>query len=591
MQVITTRQLNNGQYKQNSPQQNRQYGLVRQQSQQSPAFKGFWNTVYKFLADEPVWGATIIDLASMVVPRTWIDMKKRGFNAGFETGFREAESSANDAAIGLYGVAAGAMIAGAINKKHDIKAHTIFASDDAANVYFAKWQKHNGNVDAYAKDIVDNIEAFNPNSPRADVRGYVKIADEHKQGIIDELKYVAEGERETMHTRWASVKERLSAKMLEATGVEDGLRLVHKEGGAEKVTASNTKTLFQNFYRMTDAFKSNKVAGKVPELMADYKKFANTRTAIGIAIAAFFAVIAQPLNVYLSKKRTGSDGFVGVEGRKKDNSTGFKAIKVASAAGMMAISLASMGALTKNPLKIPKLFIEKNQYKGKTPTINHFKTVFGLAIASRLLTTRDKDEHREVITKDVLGFFNWLMLGSVVNKLILHKFQAKDANLLKFAPKGTDGGFIYKHAGKTGRKIYDFLNSSIATHSEVITAGLKKECPDIKSIIKPDGKAMSFSEMFKALPKNGQTRKSLRLLNFAQLGGYLYSGLVLGIGIPKLNIYMTNKSEKRRKAKLAELKQATPPVAPSLHNMKTVNKQIDKTVFGQFKKDVEYQRA
>ena len=67
----------------------------------TPAFKGFWNKSYKFLADEPVWGATIIDLTAMVAPRTWTDGKNRGFNAGFETGFRESESSGNDAAVAL----------------------------------------------------------------------------------------------------------------------------------------------------------------------------------------------------------------------------------------------------------------------------------------------------------------------------------------------------------------------------------------------------------------------------------------------------------------------------------------------------------
>ena len=43
----------------------------------------------------------------------------------------------------------------------------------------------------------------------------------------------------------------------------------------------------------------------------------------------------------------------------------------------------------------------------------------------------------------------------------------------------------------------------------------------------------------------------MRILSIAQVAGYLYSGLVLGVGIPKLNIYMTNKSEARRKARLA----------------------------------------
>ena len=46
----------------------------------------------------------------------------------------------------------------------------------------------------------------------------------------------------------------------------------------------------------------------------------------------------------------------------------------------------------------------------------------------------------------------------------------------------------------------------------------------------------------------------MRALSIAQVAGYLYSGLVLGVGIPKLNIYMTNKSEAKRKARLAEEK-------------------------------------
>lgn len=540
----------------------------------TPAFKGFWNKSYKFLADEPVWGATIIDLTAMVAPRTWTDGKNRGFNAGFETGFRESESSGNDAAVGLYGVAAGSMIAGAINKKYGVKVNKIFASTDASHVYTAKWDKNAGNMDNYIKDIVDNIEAFNPNSSRADSKGFVRIPEEHKQGIIEDLKTIANAAPDKMNKVWKETKDNLAGKMLDALGVEDRLKLVHKEAGVEKATSSNAKILMENFYHMTKAFKSNKVASKTGEFLKDYHKFGNLRTAIGIFIAGIFAVGAQPLNVYLSKKRTGTDGFVGVEGRKKDNSLGFKVLKTVSSLGMIGIMLATLGALPKNPKKfkdIPKLFLEKNQYKGKNPTINQFKTVFGLAITSRLFTSRDKDEHREVVTKDVLGFFNWLMLGNVFNKLIIHKFQNKDAKMLKREPLPKNANWW--------QKTVNFLDSSIATHSEVAIKGLKKET-GIKSIIKPDGKAMTFNEIFKALPKNGQARKNLRLLNFAQLGGYIYSAVVLGFGIPHLNIYMTNMSDKRKKAKLA-LQNAQ--VQTSRIPNAITNKQIDKTAFASIK--------
>ena len=41
--------------------------------------------------------------------------------------------------------------------------------------------------------------------------------------------------------------------------------------------------------------------------------------------------------------------------------------------------------------------------------------------------------------------------------------------------------------------------------------------------------------------------KQIKYRNYAQLLGYLYSGLVLGIGIPKLNIAITNAVEKKNK--------------------------------------------
>ena len=46
------------------------------------------------------------------------------------------------------------------------------------------------------------------------------------------------------------------------------------------------------------------------------------------------------------------------------------------------------------------------------------------------------------------------------------------------------------------------------------------------------------------------TKKRLKTLNKAQGVGYLFSGLVLGLGIPNLNIYITNRLDKKRKEKM-----------------------------------------
>ena len=103
-------------------------------------------------------------------------------------------------------------------------------------------------------------------------------------------------------------------------------------------------------------------------------------------------------------------------------------------------------------------------------------------------------------------------------------------------------------------KEISFFKKKLKTRDEVLIDGLKRS--NISSVTQ-DGKALKFSQMMKLLPASDTgraVRRQLKVLNIAQIAGYLYSGLVLGIGIPKLNIYMTNKSEAKRKAKLAEKK-------------------------------------
>ena len=51
------------------------------------------------------------------------------------------------------------------------------------------------------------------------------------------------------------------------------------------------------------------------------------RSVLGFIIGSGIGMSVQPINMYLTKKKTGSDGFVGVEGRSKDDSVGFKILK------------------------------------------------------------------------------------------------------------------------------------------------------------------------------------------------------------------------------------------------------------------------
>ena len=98
------------------------------------------------------------------------------------------------------------------------------------------------------------------------------------------------------------------------------------------------------------------------------------------------------------------------------------------------------------------------------------------------------------------------------------------------------------------------FHSSLKTRDEILLETLSAN--GVETVKNKDGKlvAKTFRELEKELEKlpeaiRKQTKKRLSTLNKAQVAGYMFSGLVLGLGIPNLNIAITNALDKKRKAK------------------------------------------
>ena len=147
------------------------------------------------------------------------------------------------------------------------------------------------------------------------------------------------------------------------------------------------------------------------------------------------------------------------------------------------------------------------------------------------------------MTKDTLGFLSWLVLGDFVNRTTAELLDKSVVNRTKDV---AEQGFFKR-----------VFNSSLKTRDEILIETLAQNGVDT---VKKDGEktiAKTFKELMKELDKLPEqvrktTKKRLGTLNKAQLAGYAFSGLVLGLGIPNLNIYITNKLDQKRKAKLAE---------------------------------------
>lgn len=508
---------------------------------QDPNFKGgeVVAQVLNFLDTNQTVGATVVDAACMGIPRTSVDFT-RGSDAGVETMRREFSSTINHALIGVYGAFAAYLFSQSLNKDFGLKTNKIFASDESLDILSQIRDKHGDiaksdkNLNNYLGEIFNNTKAFNPDavaeSQKEFANGWVTIDTATKEKVVDKFAQELKNNSDNLSKE---SKAYLKALIADSTGSEKTFKLEH---GKLKSNCS-LDDLINNIYKVSKAFMKPNVAetfknGNLANnsFIQRMKKLNMRTAALGVGIAMVIGACVQPFNIYLTKKKTGKSGFVGVEGQEPDNSNKFKFMKYGVAAlGGFAI-LKSIGKL--NPSEI----LRKVQFKGYLPTIDQFKLVYGATLVSRVFAARDKNELRETSIKDTLGFASWLILGGFVSKLAAFGFQSmakfKNDKFIRYNEKENGTGWFNK-----------LIKSSIVSREEVLHSALKKTTKTV------NGKevAMTFKEMLqKAAEQAPAARTKIKYLGLIQFAGYLYSGLALGIGIPKLNIAITKHFQRKK---------------------------------------------
>lgn len=528
---------------------------IQQNPIQQPHFKGAVDSGLRYLATNQAIGANGVDFCFMVTPRTASDTIKRGPAAGLETFRREIMGTVNDSCIGLFGAAAGGLIAMGINKKFGLNVNHIFTAPETLNILAenkADQLKNNKTQLDYIKSALAEVKAYNPASARADAEGFVKLS----QNTIDETATYfdkALNNKVEFH-KWAKdktpdAKNVIMNKITEDTGAQS--RYILESADKKIKSDTSLKSLLNDIYIVSESFNNDKVKASFEEQIKSGKavqenafikgltKFMKSRAGAGFAIASAVGLSVQPINMYLTKLKTGTDGFVGVEGRSKDNSAGFKGIKTISSAAFFSMILATLNMSPLQFLKAPGKFMDKMAFTGKMPTVNQLKGIYGVTIISRIFSARDKDELREVLTKDTLGYLSWLVLGDIINKLAADWLDKTVMN--------------YKKGLKTANPFKRTYNAALKTRDEIVIETLAAQGKSTTKQVEGKTVAKSFKELLKEVDTltpdvKKITKKRLRVLNAAQLAGYLFSGLVLGLGIPNLNIYVTNALDKKRKS-------------------------------------------
>lgn len=529
-----------------------------QTTNQQTQFKGAVDSSLRYLATNQAIGANGVDFCFMVTPRTASDTIKRGPAAGLETFRREIMGTVNDTCIGLFGAAAGALIGCGLNKKFGLNVNKMFTAPETLNILAenkSEQIKDNKSQLEYIKKTLSDVKAYNPTSARSDSEGFVKLSE---KTINEAAEFFdkALNDKNVDFQKWVNdkvpgAKSVIMNKITEDTGAQS--RYVLESADKKIKSETNLKSLLHDIYIVSDSFNQNKVKDAFKQqiesgasvknnaFVKGVQKFMKSRSGAGFAMASAIGLSVQPINMYLTKLKTGTDGFVGVEGRSKDNSAGFKGIKVVSSAAFFSMILATLNMSPLKFLTSPSKFMDKMSFTGKWPTINQLKGVYGVTIISRIFSARDKDELREVLTKDTLGYLSWLVLGDIVNKLVADRLNKSVMNY----KKGNENANVFKRT----------FSGALKTRDEILIETLAQNGRSTTKEVGGDIVAKSFKEMLKEVETlepqvRNLTKKRLRALNAAQVAGYLFSGLVLGLGIPNLNIYITNTLDKKRKAQM-----------------------------------------
>ena len=151
-----------------------------------------------------------------------------------------------------------------------------------------------------------------------------------------------------------------------------------------------------------------------------------------------------------------------------------------------------------------KQFGKKLEFTGPITSGNAIKTVYGFNIIGRFLAADNSTELRESMTRDYLGFLNWLVFGGFAAKGVANLLDKKGKELFNYT--------------REGKGLKHWLNDmSLKTHNEVASKG------------------RNFA------------KKNMWKLNLAQASGIAYSAITLGLLLPMLNAKVTEIEAKKKR--------------------------------------------
>ena len=450
---------------------------------------GLSNALYT-LGNNDMLNASFVDVFAMDTPRTIVEYKHRGDQAGFEMGFREytgtfiAEFSA-----AVFAILASKVISKKLNP--DIKVNSAsWITNNGLDVFSDIYNKSDKTPRGYVENVLNSLSG----QVGAETKNFSDIDKAKSNPVVDKLTNLITNKTLNKKENKKALEE-IQDEIINILGADNSITV---KSGKNEVSSNLTHALRDIVDSGKNIFFTEPKQNPT-EILTKLKKMNNLRIGIAIPLSMSLAITNQYINRLWTKKRTGIDNFVGEngyennvkDGNQKKKEKGLWLKKLISA-GVFVFMLAKVMSIKK-----PADIVKKLEFDGPATGGNAIKTIYGTLILGRIFASKDSTELRETNVRDYLGFLNWLVLGGFVAKGVGQMLDPKQEKLFNIS--------------KPGKGIKHWLkNVSLKSQKEIIAQG-------------------------------GDVKKNLRKLNIAQLSGIAYSAVMLGILLPKLNIRMTRK--------------------------------------------------
>lgn len=463
-----------------------------------PTFKNMGTlskTLYT-LSNNDMLNASAIDIFAMDTPRTIIEFKHRGKNAGMEMGFREytgtfiAEFSA-----ALFALITSKAVSKLYKPQIPVNADT-WATNKALETFNEIFKSSQNTPQDFIKNSLNSIVGL---AGKNRVH-FNQVPPEKAEPIIQTLTDVITNPKTKQET--TKILSKVQTSIIDVLGADNNITV----NAANKSFSANLTHVLRD---MTDLGKNvffKEGVKNTDEIINKLKTINKSRIFIAIPLSMLLAITNQYINRQLTKRRTGIDNFVGENnyeqnvksGNEQKKEKGLIYKKMLSAGVFLTMLTKVMG------VKKPSDFISKLEFDGPATSGNAIKTIYGTLITGRIFAAKDSTELRETTVRDYLGFLSWLVLGGFAAKAVGQALDPKQEVLF--------------NVSKQGKGLVHWLKDvSLKSQKEVIAQG-------------------------------GNVAKNLAKLNIAQLSGIAYSAVMLGVLLPKLNIAMTKSKKPKQEA-------------------------------------------